>query len=263
MGMTISERQYQQILKIIENLSGGLDSVDVREKAGVSILDLMKADYFASYVWSSEERRFCDRVFVGMDPVNLDRYDTYFQYHDPITGKLQRFKRAVSVNEVLPQRELEKTEFYNDFLSRDGLHYGANLYVYDGDTNIGDIRVWRGRGKENFSRDDLQLLEVIKPHFCNAMKNMRLIDRRSAQEITADIELCDGSEGKLHQVMTRYQLTRREAEIAIEIAHGRTDKEIAKACYISFTTVRSHIKNIYKKLNLHNRSALANLVNTI
>jgi DNA-binding CsgD family transcriptional regulator len=258
--MSISEKQYQQILRIIESLSGGLDSVEVRERAGVSILDLMQADYFASYVWSSEQRRFCDRVFVGMDPENLDRYDSYYQFHDPITGSLQRFRRPVAVNEVMPQGDLMQTEFYNDFLQRDGLHYGVNLYVYDGDTNIGDIRVWRGRHRENFSREDLQLLEMIKPHFRNAMKNMRLIAREDASGITAGIELAEDNSNKLSLLMERHQLTRREAEIALEIAHGRSDKEIALACCISFSTVRTHLKNIYQKLGVHSRSALASLI---
>jgi hypothetical protein len=88
-----------------------------------------------------------------------------------------QYRRAVCVNEVMPRHELVRTEFYNDFLARDGLYYGLNLYVYDGDRNIGDLRIWRDRRHANFDDSDLQVLEIIKPHFCNAMKNILRIAR--------------------------------------------------------------------------------------
>jgi hypothetical protein len=59
---------------------------------------------------------------------------------------------------------------FNDFLARDGLHYGLNLYVYDGEINIGDMRIWRNRRRENFDSSDLEVLDLIKPHFCNSMR---------------------------------------------------------------------------------------------
>ncbi len=40
----------------------------------------------------------------------------------------------------MPQRELMRTGFFNDFLARDGLHRGINAYSYAGQRNIGDLR---------------------------------------------------------------------------------------------------------------------------
>ena len=47
----------------------------------------------------------------------------------------------------MPQKELVKTEFFNDSLASDGLYCVVNLNVYEGDGNISDIRVWRNRDK--------------------------------------------------------------------------------------------------------------------
>ena len=48
-------------------------------------------------------------------------------------------------------------------------------------------------------------------------------------------------------------LTRREEDVLKHLALGQGNKEIADALYISVETVKSHIRNIYKKLDLKNR----------
>lgn len=258
--MSVSERQYQGILKVVEHLSSGADSREIRERAGLALLKLLDADYFASYIWNPEERRFADHVFINMDAQNLERYESYYQFHDPITGKMQKFRRAVCVNEVMPRQELTKTEFYNDFLARDGLYYGLNLYVYDGDKNIGDLRIWRNRRHSNFDDNDLRVLEIIKPHFCNVMKNILRIARRADPQVSASIERLESDGYTVEKLRSIYGLTSREAQITLEIAHGKTDQEIAEALSISFSTIRTHINHVYDKLGVRNRASLAHLV---
>lgn len=48
------------------------------------------------------------------------------------------------------------------------------------------------------------------------------------------------------------QLSSREREIVSLLKKGQTNKEIADVLYISFHTVRTHRKNIFKKLNCKN-----------
>lgn len=48
-------------------------------------------------------------------------------------------------------------------------------------------------------------------------------------------------------------LTKRETEILEQIANGKSRSKIAKEMFIDLETVKSHIKNIYVKLNVHSR----------
>ncbi|MGB5709623.1 MAG: LuxR C-terminal-related transcriptional regulator [Waterburya sp.] len=52
-------------------------------------------------------------------------------------------------------------------------------------------------------------------------------------------------------------LTQREAEILEMLSQRLHDKEIAQQLRISTTTVKSHLKHIYQKLNVHNRGKAA------
>jgi DNA-binding NarL/FixJ family response regulator len=48
-------------------------------------------------------------------------------------------------------------------------------------------------------------------------------------------------------------LTTREVEILREVASGKTNTEIAATLYLSEGTVKTHLTNIFTKLNLRDR----------
>lgn len=257
--MSVSERQYQGILRVVECLCSSLDSREVRELAGGELLKLLRADYFASFTWSPDRHCFGDPVFINMDPGNLERYRQYYQFHNPISAKAQRFRRAIRVNEIVPQRELIQTEFFNDFLLADGLYYGVNLYVHEGDANLGDMRIWRSARRENFDDSDLQVLEIIKPHFCNAMRNTLRMGAAEHPKLSGGVERMEPGLS-IEWLRSVRGLTVRESQIALEIVQGRTDQEIATSMGVAFSTVRTHIRRVYEKLGVHNRTSLAHLI---
>jgi DNA-binding NarL/FixJ family response regulator len=54
-----------------------------------------------------------------------------------------------------------------------------------------------------------------------------------------------------------YPLTRKEVEVAILVAHGKTNKEIASQLFNSERTIDNHVQHIYNKLNIDSRAELA------
>jgi DNA-binding CsgD family transcriptional regulator len=55
-------------------------------------------------------------------------------------------------------------------------------------------------------------------------------------------------------------LSRRENEIAAEVASGKTNREVAATLFLSEKTVGNHLSRIFEKLDVHSRAALAALV---
>ena len=51
-----------------------------------------------------------------------------------------------------------------------------------------------------------------------------------------------------------FDLTEREKEILMCLVKGMSYKMVADACFISIETVNVHIKNIYRKLQVHSKS---------
>jgi len=236
--MHLSARQAEVLGRVMATLAEPLAEPEIRGRLGTLMLDLLGAQHYASYVWDEGRQRFDAGVHLNMDAANLLRYEQHYQYHDPITLTLQQHRRAVRVTDVLAQERLTRTEFFNDFLARDGLHWGVNLYAWSGAHNIGDMRIWRDRRRKNFSDNDLAVLDLVRPAFVAAL-------RRSQ---------CDATDGRREPVVT--PLSTREREVADLAARGLHDKEIARELGISVTTVRTHIDHAFRKLGVTNRMLL-------
>jgi DNA-binding NarL/FixJ family response regulator len=54
-----------------------------------------------------------------------------------------------------------------------------------------------------------------------------------------------------------HALTERERQIIRLVCEGLSNKEIGRKCNLSDGTVKVHLHNIYEKLAIHNRTALA------
>jgi DNA-binding CsgD family transcriptional regulator len=243
--MYLSAHQSRLLSRVMLTLAEAQEEAAVREQVGRLMLDLLGAQFYASYVWDDRGSCFGHRVCLHMDSANLAQYEAYYQFHDPITLQLQQHRRAVRVVEVMPQSDLVRTEFFNDFLARDGLHWGLNLFAWAGDRNIGDMRIWRDRRREDFSAEDVQVIDLVRPAFTAALQRCRQ----------------HASGGPLHgrshadDVWTE-GLSPRERQVAERVARGLADKDIARQLGISFTTVRTHLDHVFRKLGVSRRADL-------
>ena len=69
-----------------------------------------------------------------------------------------------------------------------------------------------------------------------------------------DFDLID--EGQWRHIQKRYRLTEREVEVAKLICQGFGNEDIAKNLNIAYGTVKTHIRNIYRKTGVHNKIAM-------
>src|ERR1700683_2914013 len=206
--------------------------VDARSVIFADVMRLLRGDFGASYVWDSRKQRFDEALSFNMAPGNLRRYEDWYQFRDPMTFQLRARRRATLVDEVIPRQRLERTKFYNDFLARDGLHHGINMFIFEGERDLGDFRIWRAKGRAEFSGRDTGLLDALEPHLRRALLRCGR---------------CGG-------------LTPREAEVAALVTRGCTDRDIARILGIGFGTVRTHITNAMAKTGCANRAELAAII---
>ena len=295
-----------------------------RKRLAERLLSLFKADFVGQTQWNSGQRRFEKPLCYNRDQDMSWAYESHYQFCDPFSHRIRPRREATPVYEVISRAELERTEYYADFLRPYGVAHGLDLYLYDGERNIGDLRIWRKAADRAFSRDDKRLLNALRPMLKNAYQSMlsgeQLEEAVSGSEFmlvaaSADLQrrvaspalvhwiaeqpglseravldtvIAAIATGRDHGSFARFDLTInrrnvsaasqcaymctvrpkadarpgeslsvRERQVGRLVARGLTDREVAEELGISYWTVRTHVGQLLRKLQVRNRVELA------
>jgi DNA-binding CsgD family transcriptional regulator len=259
--MQLTAIQTRQLSKVLEILTLPGGSVNVRQRLVEPLANLLNADYVASLVWDESAQRFGQGVSCRADERDVNAYQAQYQFSDPLPGLLRTRRYPTLVTQVIPQRELVASDFFNRFLRPGSMYWGLNVFAHDGQQDVGDLRIWRCRGKGNFDTNELEILRLIYPSMVNALSGARQVSLQDNALDASQVRLPSSlKRSSLLAVNTQlaYQhgLSRREAQIAHWVAQGLSDKEIAKAAGIAFTTVRTYLSQTLKKTACANRKEL-------
>lgn len=64
-------------------------------------------------------------------------------------------------------------------------------------------------------------------------------------------------------LLTRFELTEREFEVLQQLIKGHSNAQIAENLYLSVSTIKTHVSNIYIKLDVKNRASAIHKVNEL
>lgn len=106
-------------------------------------------------------------------------------------------------------------------------------------------------GYGNASMSKLYMIYAIESVNSNLMWLLPILTSQLIKDIT---QHTDDKENH-HDILM--PLTDKEKEIALLLKDGYTNHEISNSLNITLNTVKVHIKNIYEKLNVHDRLSFA------
>lgn len=104
---------------------------------------------------------------------------------------------------------------------------------------------------------DTNLLDgaIIIPLIVFGLGLSKLLDDIKRLSLFRSDNRLDGS------YLSRFGITDREMEVVNLLVKGKTYKEISEVLFISIPTVKSHVTNIYGKMEIRNKVELINLIN--
>jgi DNA-binding CsgD family transcriptional regulator len=106
--------------------------------------------------------------------------------------------------------------------------------------------------------DSVNQLAINVVDFCyNALIviwSIRYFESMGADEAKAEIV-----DLTTHELIQKYQISKREQEIIQLVCSGRSNQEIADELFISLGTVKNHLYNIFIKLGIKNRTQLVKM----
>jgi DNA-binding CsgD family transcriptional regulator len=253
--MHLSTTQARALGDVMRLLADATDGYALRERLALPMLDLLRADTYVSMVWNGTCQRFERTTALNMSPENLRSWDDHFRFVDPLTFPMMERRRPTVATQILRQHELARTEFFNDFLLRDRMYWGLNVYFHDRETCVGDMRIWRHRERGNFEAEEVEVLRLVEPAITAALARLRW--QSEAAPAAGQTESAEAT------LQREARLSLREAQVAWLVSCGCPDKEIGSRLGLEYPTVRFHLGNAFRKLRVTNRATLVGRVNAL
>ncbi len=236
---SISERDAAALLEIVSTGASENGTEPFPSTVLSGLARLIPSDVFVGY----EEADFGGgfRVVEEVDVVGEDGpakaeslADVFREYgwQNPLHGCAHgQNERVLRLSDHLTQRQRRALEFDALVWRPFGIRDALRLWLPAEGTRVRAI--YLERGGQNYTRRDVTLLSLLRPHLLRMRKHVDFRRRGSSHR----------------------GLTRREAEVLGWIAHGKQNAEIGRLLFISPHTVRKHVENIFEKLDVRTRTA--------
>ena len=235
---TISERDVAALLELVHDGAAAPDGEAFPTEVLHALAELIPSDACVGYQEADVGNGFrvVELVEVVGEPLSPDAeaaYDT-LGLENPMHCRINaRTHHALRLSDLLTRRQ-RRTLAWDALVWRvHGIDDALRVWL---PAAPGRSRsVYLERGGKNYTDRELTLFALLRPHLVRMARN---------------------AEARLRFHGHR-ELTPREAEVLGWIAEGKTNAEIGRLLFISPHTVRTHIENIFEKLDVHTRTAAA------
>lgn len=167
----------------------------------------------------------------------------HLRQEDPLFNFLQTQKRFTHSLEMFDSKEWSNKPL-RDFLSRWGLEYTIEAPLIFDDELIGTLNMAR-KGSSYFSEESLHAARFLCNEIATAYQHI--------QEKEKLIEELDKLRSTSNPAL---ELSPRAKQVMDLAVRGYSNRVIAQRMAISENTVRHHLKQIYRQLDVHNRAQL-------
>jgi DNA-binding CsgD family transcriptional regulator len=234
----LSERDVRLALDLVYDAASMEDAEPFPREFLAGLTRLIPADAIVGYHEAIIGRPCRVVEFVEIPPAgiapDLQEAGGRFLDQDPLRhGVGQHEHRALKLSDFLTGRERRRLDFYWYVWRPLGIDDSLRVWL---PAPAGRARViYLERGKRNFTERERSILELLRPSLIRIQQ--AAYTRRHAGADAATV------------------LTKREHEVLVWIARGRTSREIAAILSVSPYTVRKHTEHILGKLEVSTRSA--------
>ena len=196
-----------------------------------------KAIFFEPVTFNMEEK-YIKSYYQDYELVDT-MYWFFVQDHTDIYRESDYINQAIVTDSV----------FYSGWLKPQNIHFSMGSKVMYDNKLYGSLNLWRSKKHGDFSDEEVQIMTIINRHLSLRFYTQYPNGIRKSKDNDYSDTLAN-----------LYHLTSRELEIISEIYNGHSIYEIADILFISENTVKKHSHNIFKKMNVKNRTQLIKIV---
>lgn len=249
----LTDNDWQFLNRLIFDIYSTADLDKIR----IHVLEMLKmiipCDKATFYLADpTGKHRFILPVGFGFTEQQLTRYDNEFEDLDPLCWAFSSAQNEVYRHtDLYPPGVRDELPFYKKAYFDLNIYYTAILSLSHDNIFVGAVSLYRPKDSHDFSDREVKILDTLKNHLA-----LRLFQEMGQEN---RISYKKQRERRLNDYMNRYDLTHRELEILTLLVHGEQNQSICEKLFITQSTLKKHIYNIYKKMDIKNRVELFKL----
>lgn len=168
-------------------------------------------------------------------------YRDYYYEQDPLLPKniitRRKLPRFLTILDVTDKEIYENSEYYNGFMRPQRLKNELGLYLYSNNELIGGISFASNNYDLGKTQEERVAFHILSRYISLQLETMN------------------------RKTYTQIKMSEAEKRVFERLLKGETDQKIAEQLHLSIHTVKKHLRNLYEKNNVTNRTALIALAN--
>ncbi|MCR5106445.1 MAG: helix-turn-helix transcriptional regulator [Eubacterium sp.] len=192
----------------------------------------------------------------GFDDTYIDLYEENYKKYDNASGiKISGNSIVYKDSDIIEEVVFLNSSFYNQFCKPNHIMYGIHVVLSYNSKYCGEIVLFRDDNTINatdFGENAEFIMNLLKEHLSIACS--RFLEKKSSQIEKVDSDSVFASPEEKYRVM--YNLTKRESEVLMLLLEDLSTMEMCDELIISLNTLKKHIANLYKKLEVSSRVQL-------
>lgn len=225
---------------ILENFCKNLKLILQYDISLNSLFYYKKNQYFHFHFRSNE-----------MKEIFINAYKDKYYYNDYCAWYNERpIPKVFRDSDIISYELKEKSAIYKEWYAPQNVYYFIMISICGNGKKLGSIGFFRSKELGDFTDDEVSLLEIFNIHLC------RRFSKLYPKGIISSIINFDTS-----ALCAKYSLTKRESELIELVKAGVTREMLGSKMNISPNTVKKHISNIYRKMNITNEMQFFTIIN--
>lgn len=251
--MNLLESEWIFMNDIIYRVYNNSDLREMRMQFLETVRILIPYDMATFYLADHESDKVLrDPIGIGLSQEALQKYiDSYLEidYAKWVFSSSQ--SKAYRTTDWFPYGNREVQPYYKMVYEPKKIHYAVLLPLIHNEEFNGIVCLYRRKESQDFSDKEIFILDMLKNHL-----SLRIF-REEKEEKQKLADIIQESVSKLGAM---YSLTDREQEIILKVLEGKTNQKIIEELIISENTLKKHLTNIYKKLDISQRNELLKVI---
>lgn len=205
---------------------------------------------------------------------------SYFNYYMAIDPFVQLPEgRAVTMHDFVDAEELERSEYFREYLMPLDMVYALGVDLRDKDRYHVRLRICRPRREGNFTASDCSYVETFIPHLRTGIRLFTELDQirsergfyaEAMDQLTLATIVLDETCRILHAneeppmscevIQKLFGLTPKEATLALRLAAGESLLDAARTLNMSPNTARTHLRSVFAKTGVDRQASLVRVL---